>query len=118
MLAVAAAAPFTWYAVGQGHLADDPGAAEGVTYATTGLGVVLAFQAVHAVLRPRPGRTALIYGVTACAAVAGLASVAWPHDFGSFGRLWGALAAAWAGVLLGRVWSSARSVARGNGESD
>ena len=117
LLLAVVAVPFTWYAVGQGHLADDPGAVEGVTYATTGLGVVLAFQVVHAALRPHSGRSALAYGVAASAAIAGFASVAWPHDFGSFGRLWGALVAAWAGVLLAVLWLSVRTVARVDGAS-
>jgi hypothetical protein len=118
LLSAAAAAPFIWYAVGQGHLAVDPGAADGVTYATTGLGVVLAFQTVHVALRPHSGRTALAYGVAACAAIVGLASVVWPHDFGGFGHLWGALVAAWGGVLMAVLWLSMRSVPRRTGASD
>lgn len=94
-LALAAAVPLVIYAVRQGDLADSPTDPEPIIYVMSGLGLVLATQAVLAALRPAGSRW-LPRLVAITAAWAGLAAIIWPHDIGSFGTAWGIVLVIWA----------------------
>lgn len=99
-LALAAAVPLAIYAIGQGDLATtgapgEPANAASIPYVTCALGIVLAVQATFAALRPHASRW-LPRFVASAAVSAGLAALVWPHDLGSFGRIWGAVLIGWA----------------------
>jgi hypothetical protein len=101
LVAVVAAVPLAIDAQRKGDLVLAPSLAEyHVPSLMTGLGCVLAAQAVFAALRPAGNRW-LPRAVALTAAWSGLAAIVWPEDIGSFGTVWGAALIVWACVFAG-----------------
>jgi hypothetical protein len=106
-LALGAAVPLCVYAVRQGDLVTGLGDVEDIYYVACGLGLVLAFQAVFAGLRPRGSRW-LPRFVALVAAWVGLAAIIWSHDVTSPGRGWGVALVCWALLFLAGAELEAR----------